>query len=129
VQEPAEVVRQFMVAFVAAWPTGDASSLARFFSRDAVYCNGPLPPVVGRDGIIATLASFMAMGGAAAVEVRYLLADGPIVMTERIDHVTRGGRRLSLPLMGICEVHEGVITAWRDYFDLDHFTAQLPRES
>jgi limonene-1,2-epoxide hydrolase len=27
--------------------------------------------------------------------------------------------------MGICEVHDGVITAWRDYFDLDHFTSQL----
>jgi hypothetical protein len=36
------VVRDFMAAFMVAWPTGDAAPLGRFFSEDAEYCNGPL---------------------------------------------------------------------------------------
>jgi limonene-1,2-epoxide hydrolase len=28
-------------------------------------------------------------------------------------------RTITLPMMGICEVHDGLITAWRDYFDLN----------
>ncbi|HEX3334786.1 MAG TPA: limonene-1,2-epoxide hydrolase family protein [Acidimicrobiales bacterium] len=31
--------------------------------------------------------------------------------------------QISLPLMGICAVHGGVITAWRDYFDLHQLDA------
>ena len=35
-------------------------------------------------------------------------------------------KTISLPVMGIVEVHGGKITAWRDYFDLSQFASQLP---
>jgi limonene-1,2-epoxide hydrolase len=47
-------------------------------------------------------------------------------MTERVDHFLGNDGTLSLPVMGIIEVHDGAITAWRDYFDLTQFTAQMP---
>lgn len=38
-------------------------------------------------------------------------------MTEHIDHfIHPEGTAVSLPVMGIFEVHEGQIIAWRDYF-------------
>jgi limonene-1,2-epoxide hydrolase len=55
-----------------------------------------------------------------------MVADGPIVMTERVDHFIGAETTSSLPLMGIIEVHDGAITAWRDYFDLNQFTVQSP---
>jgi limonene-1,2-epoxide hydrolase len=59
------------------------------------------------------------------VDIVNMLADGPIVMTERVDHFTKDdGTRISLPLMGVIEVHEGLMSAWRDYFDLRQFTSQ-----
>jgi limonene-1,2-epoxide hydrolase len=122
VRSPVETVQQFVVAFIAAWPEKDAESVAAFFSEDAVYVNGPLEPVHRREGICAALASFMHMGGDIEVEISHLLSAGPLVMTERVDYITIDERRLSLAIAGVFEVHEGLITAWRDYFDLAQFS-------
>lgn len=123
--EPVEVVERFMAAFEAAWPTADASTLGAFFSDDAVFHNIPMEPVRGREAIEAFLAGLMGMGGEVGVDIRHVLADGELVMTERVDHFTVGGKTISLPIMGTVEVHDGLITAWRDYFDLTQFTAQM----
>jgi len=120
-----ELVRDFMAAFMAAWPTGDAVTLSRFFSEDAEYRNGPLAPVHGREAIVADLAQMMSLGGDVDVDIRHLLSDGAVVMTERVDYVRLSGRTASLRIAGIFEVHGGVITGWRDYFDPKEFGAQV----
>ena len=43
---------------------------------------------------------------------------GNVVMDERTDTFHVGGRATSLRVMGTFEVNYGLITAWRDYFDL-----------
>ena len=112
-------------AFVAAWPTGDADQVASFFSNDAVYHNGPLPRVQGRDAIRTSIAEMMTMGGEVDVDIVHLVADGDVVLTERVDYFRTGGKSLSLAVMGTFEVRNGLIVAWRDYFDLNQFTSQL----
>lgn len=123
-----EVVCDFMSAFTAAWPTGDAATLRRFFSEDAEYCNGPLEPVHGREAIAADLARMMSLGGEVEADIRYLLSDGAVVMTERVDYVRLGGKTAGLRIAGVFEVHDGLITGWRDYFDPKEFGAQLSSE-
>jgi limonene-1,2-epoxide hydrolase len=120
-----EVVRDFMAAFMTAWPTGDATTLSRFFSEDADYCNGPLEPVHGREAIVADLAQMMSLGGEVDADIRHLLSDGAVVMTERVDFVRLDGKTAALRIAGVFEVHDGVITCWRDYFDPKEFGAQL----
>jgi limonene-1,2-epoxide hydrolase len=119
-----EVVREFMAAFLAAWPTGDAATLSRFFSEDAEYCNGPLEPVHGREAIMADPARMMSLGGEVNADIRHLLSDGAVVMTERVDYVRLGGKTAGLKVAGVFEVHDGVITGWRDYFDPKEFGTQ-----
>ena len=115
-----------MAAFVEAWPAADATALGSFFSEDALYQNGPLEPVRGRAAIESTFAQFMKVGGEVDVEMIHMMAEGPIVMTERIDHLTRAdGTATSLPIMGVIEVHHGLVAAWRDYFDLSQFTSRM----
>jgi limonene-1,2-epoxide hydrolase len=126
--EPASaegVVRDFMAACKAAWPTGNATTLARFFSDEAEYRNGPLNPVKGRAAIAASLAAMMGMGGEVDADIRHLVADGPVVVTERVDYWKSGEKMACLRIAGVFEVHDGVITAWRDYFDANEFTSQL----
>lgn len=118
---PADVVREF----IAAWPAGDAKKLASFFTEDAVYHNIPIEPVKGREAIEATIAGFMGMVDQIRFDTLHLLAEGPVVMTERIDHFIGADRTISLPVMGVFEVHDGLITAWRDYFDMSQFTSQM----
>ena len=121
-----ETVHHFIAAFMKAWPTADTTALGSFFDEDAVYHNVPLEAVVGRTAILATFAQFMSMGGIVDVDIIHMVAQGPIVMTERVDHFTRDdGTTISLPIIGVIEVHDGLIAAWRDYFDLSQFTAQM----
>ncbi|MHB1787052.1 MAG: limonene-1,2-epoxide hydrolase family protein [Acidimicrobiales bacterium] len=122
----AKTVEEFIATFIAAWPEGDATKLGSFFSEDAIYHNMPLEPIRGRGAVLAALAAFMGMGGQVGVDITHLVADGAIVMTERVDHFIGTETTISLPVMGIFEVHDGAITAWRDYFDLNQFTSQRP---
>lgn len=118
---PAQIVSEFL----DAWPDKDAARLASFFSEDAVYHNIPLEPIKGRDAIAATFAGFMGMADQIRFDTLQLVAEGPVVMTERLDHFIGPERTVSLPVMGVFEVHDGAITAWRDYFDMNQFTSQM----
>jgi limonene-1,2-epoxide hydrolase len=121
-ESPAELVRRFC----AAWSDGlDAKQLADFFTDDAVYHNIPLAPVSGRDDIATTIASFTS--GVEGIEFRVLnlVADGPVVLTERVDVFKLPGKSIELPVMGSFEVRDGRIAAWRDYFDMNQFTGQM----
>ncbi|ORW03277.1 hypothetical protein AWC14_05515 [Mycobacterium kyorinense] len=106
-----------MDVFASAWANRDAARVASFFSEDAVYHNIPMDPVQGRDAITATVAGFMTMGGHVTVDIRHIVAAGAVVMVERVDHFVGTERTIDLPVVGVFEVHDGKITAWRDYFD------------
>ena len=67
----------------------------------------------------------MALGGEVVAEIIHMITQGPIVMTERVDYVKLGGKTAGLQVAGVFEVHDGVITAWRDYFDPTEFGSQL----
>ncbi|BBY06179.1 SgcJ/EcaC family oxidoreductase [Mycobacterium noviomagense] len=114
---PKQTIQEFIAAFVAAWPERDAARVASFFSDDAVYHNIPMEPVQGLQAIEAAVASFMTMGGQARVDVGHIVADGAIVMVERVDYFVADQRTIVLPVVGVFEVHNGKIPAWRDYFD------------
>jgi limonene-1,2-epoxide hydrolase len=83
-----------------------------------------MDPVQGRDAIAATMAGFMTMGGHVTVDIRHIVAAGPVVMVERVDHFVGSEQTIDLPVLGIFEVHEGKIAAWRDYFDSAQLTGQ-----
>jgi limonene-1,2-epoxide hydrolase len=118
---PTEVVE----AFCRAWEAVDIDALALFFADDAVYHNMPMDPIVGRDTIAQVIRSFTAGAERVEFEIVNISADGPIVLTERIDRFVLPDRTVTLPVMGAFEVHDGHITAWRDYFDLNQYLRQV----
>jgi limonene-1,2-epoxide hydrolase len=118
---PLEVVNDFCDAVNKQ----DLEKVVSFFSDDAVYHNIPLDPIVGRDAIRETLSGFLATLGQMTFETLHALADGPVVATERVDTFVTDDRTIALPVAGFFEVHDGTITAWRDYFDMGQFTSQM----
>src|SRR6266850_7380418 len=125
-ENPIEVVRRFC----AAWSDNvGAAELAAFFTDDAVYHNIPLAPVTGRKAIANTIASFIRPGapGIESIEFRVIniAANGPVVMTERVDVFRLPGKSFELQVMGTFEVSDGKIHAWRDYFDQNQFTSRM----
>ena len=125
-ESPIELVRRFCAAWAANM---GAAELAAFFTDDAVYHNMPMAPVTGRMAIANNIASFIRPGapGIEAIEFRVIniAANGPVVMTERVDHFKLPNKSFELPVMGTFEVRGGKISAWRDYFDLNQFTTRM----
>jgi limonene-1,2-epoxide hydrolase len=125
-ETPMELVRRFC----AAWADDmGADDLAAFFSSDAIYHNIPLQPVVGRQNIASYIASYIRPGppGVEGLEFRVIniAANGPIVMTERVDVFTLSDKSFELQVMGTFEIVDGKINAWRDYFDSNQFISQM----
>ncbi|HEX6424412.1 MAG TPA: limonene-1,2-epoxide hydrolase family protein [Acidimicrobiales bacterium] len=121
--EPLETVTRFC----EAWKEVDVDRIVAFFSDDAVYHNIPIAPVTGRQAIKDTIAGFTGGIDRIEFEVRHaaVSGDGNVVLTERVDRFFSHDRTIELPVMGTFEVADGLITAWRDYFDLNQFTTQL----
>jgi limonene-1,2-epoxide hydrolase len=117
---PGEVVR----SFIRAWNANDMTAVVAHLHQDVLYHNVPVEPIRGREGVRAYLAS---KGGFDWVDWKLLaLAEtGSRVLTERLDEFGIGGRDISLPVMGIFEVEDGLIRLWRDYFDLGTYRRQL----
>ena len=69
---PADVVRRFC----DAWAQFDIEEIMAFFTDDSVYHNIPIDPVVGKDGIRATVAMFTTGADKIEFRVRHLVADG-----------------------------------------------------
>ena len=125
-ESPIELVRRFC----RAWSDNiGATELAAFFTDDAVYHNIPLTAVIGREAIANTITSFIRPGapGIESIEFRVvnIAANGSIVMTERVDVFKLPHKSFELPVMGIFEVSDGKINAWRDYFDMNQFTSRM----
>jgi limonene-1,2-epoxide hydrolase len=120
-EAPIETVRRFC----AVWSQVDPDEIAEFFTDDAVYHNIPMDPITGRDAIKSFIAGFA--GGAEKIEfrVRNIVADGPVVLTERVDVFLLPNGKVELPVMGTFEVKDGKIVAWRDYFDMKQFMDQM----
>lgn len=113
--------------FMAVWRTRDIDHIVAFFSDDAVYTNIPMkPPNVGKTAIRAFLESFV--GNCTSIEftVHNQVAVGNLVMNERVDKLNMGGNNIELPVMGVFEIHDDKISAWRDYFDMGAFSAPGP---
>ena len=114
-----------VTSFCGAWSRLDIDELMGFFHEDAVYHNIPVDPVVGRDDIRAMIVGFTAGWDRLDFALRHIVAQGDVVLTERVDHFVSVQRTVSLPVMGTFELSGGLITAWRDYFDLNQFMSQL----
>ena len=108
--------------FCEAWPRMDADELASYFTDDGVYHNIPMAPAVGRAAVLELLKGLGAMISAIRFEVHRQVANGGVVMNERTDHITMGDRVIALPVVGVFEIDNGRIRAWRDYFDMAQFT-------
>jgi limonene-1,2-epoxide hydrolase len=125
-ESPVDVVRRFC----AGWSDNlGTAELAVFFTDDAVYHNIPQAPITGREAIADTIDSFIRPGppGIEAIEfhVVNIAANGPVVMTERVDVFRLSSKSFELQVMGTFELTDGKINAWRDYFDMNQFTSRM----
>ena len=107
-------------AFFAAMTTLDYDTGLSYVSADCEYDNVPLPAfkVHGPDEVRAVLEPFFAPSLENEFVIQREAATGPVVFIERLDRHRLESGWIELPASGVFEVHDGLITLWRDYFDL-----------
>ncbi|MBI3678050.1 MAG: nuclear transport factor 2 family protein [Proteobacteria bacterium] len=116
-----EIVRNF----IKAWSRLDVNELVDFFASDGVYHNMPLAPVAGRDNLRGFIAAFLKSWTATQWDILNLVSHGDVVIAERVDRTTVGGKSVTLPCCGVFEMKDGKIKTWRDYFDMATYTKAL----
>ena len=117
-----------VTAFLDQCASGKAEMLAAFhhyFTPQTVWENVGFSTSTGVTEAMAVIDAFEGGIGASAfrAEMLAIASEGNRVLTERIDHLldSEGGTVQSFALMGIFEVSDGKIIAWRDYFDTAGF--------
>ncbi|KOS55590.1 limonene-1,2-epoxide hydrolase family protein [Rhodococcus rhodochrous] len=119
---------ELVTEFCRSWADPDPAVLASYFTDDAVYHNIPMEPVRGRAAIEEFIAGFVASFGGIDFRIRHQAVHGGVVLNERVDVFTLGGRTVELPVMGAFEVVDGRIAGWRDYFDMAPITAAAQQD-
>lgn len=114
-----ELVERFLATLEAL----DVDGAVALCADDVVYQNVPLPPARGRRAVEKQLRAMAKAGTGFDVEMRNIAANGPVVLTERVDILRRGSFAMEFWVCGTFEVRDGKIVLWRDYFDWPTFLA------
>ena len=105
-------------AFLDAFETMDMAGALQLVAEDCEYTNIPLGTVHGHAGMIEVLGPFSEPIERNEFILHRKAEAGPVVFVERLDrHLLKTGEWRELPVTGVFEVHDGLITVWRDYFD------------
>ena len=114
-------------AFIRAWSRLDAGELADYFEEEGVYHNIPASPVVGRENIRQFIAGFIKPWTATEWVISNILAEGDLVMVERLDKTRTAAGDVDLSCVGVFVMKGGKIAVWRDYFDMNTYRNAFTR--
>lgn len=120
---PIEVVR----AFLKAMEPLDYHTAGAMLAPDCAYTNPPpIGTVRGAAGMRAVLEPFFAPTLDNEFRLLREATAGPVVIVERLDRHQLADKWVELPVTGVFEVHDGLITYWRDYYDAATIQSQWP---
>jgi len=103
----------------------DYDTALKSVNEDCEYSNGPLGTVHGPAGVRAVLEPFFAPMLENEFRIEREVADGPVVCIERLDRHRLPAGWIELPVTGVFEVHDGLITVWHEYFDAGTIRNQM----
>lgn len=118
---PEEIVEEFIGRFSAK----DVEAVLALVSDDVYYDNVPIGDMRGKEAVRKFLTPMLTGSGPVEFEVHRKAVSGNVVFNERTDRMVVKGRQIALPVAGVFEVNDGLITFWRDYFDNGTFMEQL----
>lgn len=113
-------------AFCQAGQDLDLEKQMTFIAENAIYHNMPDEPVTGTKAIRTLLEGYTKVEKAEIIVLRIVEAPDGTVLTERLDRfMMPGGKWIDCPVMGSCDIKDGKIVVWRDYYDNLKLRAQM----
>jgi limonene-1,2-epoxide hydrolase len=119
---PESVVRTFL----ESWSRGDADEMTAFFADEADFIDSSRGRHRGKEAIHTELAIQAGGVNDVVVDLLAIACSGRTVLTERRDRFTLAGHPFVIAVAGVFELDDGgLITAWRDYYDVQHFLDEV----
>jgi limonene-1,2-epoxide hydrolase len=111
-----QLVTDFCNSLLAA----DMAQTCRFLSPEVVYHNMPWAPVTGHVEVRKVLDPLVHGPNCALrkMAISHTVGSAEVVMNARVETWERRGVRVELPVAGLFEIRDGLITRWSDYWDL-----------
>lgn len=119
-QKQEAIVREFLAAWGEGERVPDARKIVSMFAPDGhweLYVPGG-PVIRGREAIHAEIHRQLGYVSFPHCGIVHMLSTDRMVATERVDFFIRDGKTVRHALMAMFELDaDGLITAWREYFD------------
>ena len=118
-----------ITAFCEIWPqvweSQDLQLMLDYFTDDIIWQDIPGESRSGKQACVDFMMPFVKRAKYFRMEPRNIVANGDIVMLERVDYLELKGVDTVLPVVAVFEMADGKIRQWRDYFDLNMFERQI----
>jgi uncharacterized protein (TIGR02246 family) len=105
---------------IRAWQKHDVEAVLAMLADDIVwYTAVGAPPVNGKAAVRQVLEKFAPNRRAENWKIFHHAVNGDRLFVEGVDDFTdTEGRRVAVPYAGVIEYRAGLVTGWRDYFDI-----------
>lgn len=110
---------------ISAWNTMDWDRAFDLFADDGVLHSVMIEPIVGREAIRARLLPLVQNLDRIELQIRNKGIVNDVVMFERVDDFVYKGKHSRIPVVGVMEISNGKIDAWREYYDKASLAAAL----
>jgi limonene-1,2-epoxide hydrolase len=119
--------QQTVETFIGHWNSGDIEAMLALCAEGIVYHNIPMEPIHGTAAMRGMVEGFLANIAACDWQTHAIAANGNTVLTERTDGFTfKSGHHAAIRVMGTFDLDaDGLITGWRDYFDMAEFQREF----
>jgi limonene-1,2-epoxide hydrolase len=114
--------------FIEHWNNRNIEGIMGSMAKDCFYHNIPMDPQKGHDEIRSYLEPFIQMASNIEWIVHNIAEDSNgTVLTERTDRFEINGQWMDILVMGVMEFEDGLISNWRDYFDMKAYESETAR--
>ena len=110
---------------IDAWNTMEWDRAFDLFADDGVLHSVMIEPIVGRQAIRERLLPLVQNLERIELQIRNKGIVNDVVMFERVDDFVYKGKHSRIPVVGVMEISNGKIDAWREYYDKASLAAAL----
>jgi limonene-1,2-epoxide hydrolase len=114
---------------VDAWNRLDWEAVYALFAEDAVLHSMMMDPVIGRENIRARFGRFTPGTERIELQIAHMGIVDDVVMMERVDDFVYNGKPSRVPVAGVLEINNGLVTEWREYYDHHMLAEALTTEA
>jgi limonene-1,2-epoxide hydrolase len=102
---------------IDAWNQRNWQQVFALFAEDGVLQSMMLPPTIGRDAIQQRIGALARGIDSIELRVQHIGVIDGVVFIERVDDFVYRGKHGAVPVVGVVEVADGRVKAWREYYD------------